>query len=132
MTRIICISIIIGQLYCCQKGAVESNFSEIIIGEWSLSEQTGWPDKEPLIYETILHQFIFKSDGTFESINPGDHSLDYEGNYSVKDEEVVILTMSWADFEGVDFRIPEFDNSFFIIERPTDEGVVSQTYRREL
>ncbi len=133
MTRIIWISILIANFYCCQKADLDSNsnFSEIVIGKWNLSQQTGWPDKEPVIYDTVLRQYHFKTDKTYESISPVNHTLDYSGEFEINDEEPVTLTLARADFEGVDFHISDFNKSFFIFEIPTDEGIVAQMYTRD-
>jgi len=110
--------------------STRSDFSEIIIGKWDISKQTGWPDKEEVVYDTILHQFNFKNDKTYESLSPINHNLDYSGKFNVSDEEPVTITLTRDSFWEADFHIRDFDKSFFIIERPTDEGIVAQTYTR--
>lgn len=119
----------IGMVMSCHKNSscIESaKLSSIIIGEWKLKEQMGWPYSQDA-FENIEGDanlvLSFFEDGSLNFDSNGNNT---PGTYSVNDALNTITIMTNVTF---DWPIISYSSCEFIVQLDSDEGVTKHKYQ---
>ncbi len=123
-------------LSCDREGVnVKPLLSEAIVGTWDKTQQRGWPTgPEWFVYDSVTQQWTFDNDGNFQSLNFTAPTSNEQGTYIVDDISSILTLQTVRISDGLpgtlSLPVKEFDQSMFVIEGETDEGLLLMKFER--